>query len=128
MSSYCTFYLKKGNNEPIDFSCYSRATEVYGAFHDYVTYVGNDDDIKYTTLTNELCSNILNDINEEINKLQKRITQYAKHAKDPDTIEMIIDLKEELDNKNFCKDFIEFMQDIVSHGVYNNFEILANID
>lgn len=139
MSSYLTIYIvpkRKSNKEKkryIPLAAYSRSTDIYQYFNESVNpvYIGNGEEIPYTTLTKENVASVLSDFAEDIQKAQARLVEYEKYASNnPDYISEIIELKEYIQDLQYWKDKASFIQDILCDmSIYTEIEeVSCNID
>ena len=135
MSSYLTFYIvpKEENSKPISLISYSRNSEVYQYFNDvlHVAYIGIEE-TQYTELSVSKVDEVISELKNDINKAQKRVSEYEKHASgNAELIEDIISQKEWIEDLEYTLHKVEFIRDIVyesscSWNSYN--KILCNID
>ena len=138
MSSYLSFYIvpkRKSEEEQkqyIILTSYSRNYDIYQYFNDNlnVAYVGNED--KYTTLTAEDITLVINDFKRDIDNASKRLIEYEKYApNNPEYIDEIIELKKYIEDLQYWKDKTSFIADMIedtkfySSGVE---EVCCNID
>ena len=138
MSSYLSFYIvpkRKSEEEQkqyIILTSYSRSYDIYQYFNDNlnVAYVGNED--KYTTLTAEDITLVINDFKRDIDNASKRLIEYEKYApNNPEYIDEIIELKKYIEDLQYWKDKTSFIADMIedtkfySSGVE---EVCCNID
>ena len=142
MSSYLTFYLvpKGENKKPLALIAYSRNNEIYQAYYENANpaFYGNGDEPNYTELTKDLSHHVVNELREDLNKIEKSheakvkalqalpklegeaLEEYLQET--TSTIDYINDLKDTLK-------FVEFIDDIVNDLEYSDFEkVLINID
>ena len=135
MSSYLTFYIvpKEENSKPISLISYSRNSEVYQYFNDvlHVAYIGIEE-TQYTELNVSKVDEVISELKNDINKAQKRVSEYEKHASgNSELIEDIISQKEWIEDLEYTLHKVEFIRDIVyesscSWNSYN--KVLCNID
>ena len=138
MSSYLSFYIvpkRKSEEEQkqyIILTSYSRNYDIYQYFNDNlnVAYAGNED--KYTTLTAEDITLVINDFKRDIDNASKRLIEYEKYApNNPEYIDEIIELKKYIEDLQYWKDKTSFIADMIedtefySSGVE---EVCCNID
>lgn len=137
MSSYLSFYIvpkRKSDSEEkqhIILTSFSRNSDIYQYFWENINpaYCGNEE--KYTTLTKENVRRVIDDFEKDIDSYQKRLIEYEKYAgTQPDYIEEIINLKEEIENLIYWKNKTSFIQDIIEDiSIYDKIEeICCNID
>ena len=142
MSSYLTFYLvpKGEDKKPLAFMSYSRNSDIYQAYYEHanIAFYGNEDNPNYTELTKDLSHYVVNELREDLNKIEKSheakvkalqalpklegeaLEEYLQET--TSTVEYINDLKDTLK-------FTGFIDDIVSDLEYSDFEkVLINID
>ena len=139
MSSYLTIYIvpkRKSDKEEkkyIPLTAYSRSSEMYQYFDENIhpAFIGNSEEVPYTTLTSESIMEVLNDFNNDINKAQTRLTEYEKYAKDnPEYIDEIISMKEYIQDLQYWRDKVSFIEDIIGDmSIYKEIEeVCCNID
>ena len=142
MSSYLTFYVvpKGEDKKPLALMFYSRNSEIYQAYYEnaHPAFYGNGDEPNYTELTKDLSHHVVNELREDLNKIEKSheaklkalqalpklegeaLEEYLQET--TSTIDYINDLKDTLK-------FVEFVDDIVNDLEYSDFEkVLINID
>ena len=138
MSSYLSFYIvpkRKSDKEPkkhIILATYSGSSDIYQYFDENVhpVFIGNSDEVLYTTLTSENIRNVLSDFNEDIHKAQIRLTEYEKYAKDNlEYIEEILSIKKYIEDLQYWRGKISFIEDIIGDmDIYKEIEeICCNI-
>ncbi len=105
MSSYLNIYLlPKEQEKKLLLTNISRNSGVYQAFNEYgVAYAGNEE--KYTRVTPEMMMSIKRDVKEDIDRVNKRLTEFEKHA--AGNIDIINDILSE-------KEYLEELQDTYS--------------
>ena len=139
MSSYLTIYIvpkrksDKEDKKHIPLAAYSRSSEMYQYFDENIhpVFIGNSDEIPYTTLTSESIASVLSDFNEAIHKAQNRLTEYEKYAKDnPEYINEIISMKEYIKDLQYWRDKASFIEDIIGDmNIYKEIEeVCCNMD
>ena len=136
MSSYLSFYIvpKDKDIKTLNLMSYSRNTHIYRYFSEVVNpvYIGMGDEPEYTELTVQKVDEVIEDMKEDINKYQRQISEYEKHAGgNTDIIEYILELKEELDILEQALHKVEFIRDIVYEAScsWNNYnKVLCNVD
>lgn len=142
MSSYLTFYLipKGEDKKPLALMAYSRNSDIYQAYYENANpaFYGNGDEPNYTELTKDLSHHVVNELREDLNKIEKSheakikalqalpklegeaLEEYLQET--TSTIDYINDLKDTLK-------FADFIDDIVNDLEYSDFEkVLINID
>ena len=116
MSSYLTFYAKfKGDDKKHYILSYSRNNEIYQYFDDNLNIAFCYDETKYTEITINDIELVLSNIKEDIDKGEKRLQEYEKHADgNQECIEEIIQIKEYVTDlyKTYYK--ILTIQDMIS--------------
>lgn len=135
MSSYLTFYLKvKEVEKPISLVSYSRSTDIYQYFSENVnpTYIGMDDETKYTELKQSDVDSVIADMNIDIGKAKKRIEEYEKHAGgNQEIIEEILTWKEYIEDLEYWLHKVEFIKELVTEANYSwtsYDKVLCNVD
>lgn len=136
MSSYLKFYIvpKEEGSKPLELICYSRNSYVYQYFNEVVNpvYIGIGDETHYTELTVKNVDDVLEDMKNDINKYQNKISEYQKHADgNSEIIEYILEMKEEIDFLEWALHKVEFIRDLVYEAScdWNEFnKILCNVD
>jgi hypothetical protein len=109
MSSYLTFYAVKGERKFELFS-FSRSHPIYQEFWGNLCLSGGEH-----VLTNNDLDIILTSIREIIDKSEKKISEYEKHASgNQDLIMEIIDLKEFLEETKETYYQILFLNNLLS--------------
>ena len=131
MSSYLTIYLKlKQNDQIIRLFDFSRSTEIYQYFNEIVNPTWADNN--YTKLDDEMLNDVLYEINNEILKIQTKISELRLCAHgNVDIINEILELKELIKSLEYCKTQIYMIKELISHTLYSDnseySEILCNI-
>lgn len=150
MSSYLNFYIVskeskkkyKGdgeeevvmlNTEPLNLISYSRNSDVYRAFDDVlnIAYAGNED--KYTVLTKEKMTEVVDDVKSDLAKAEKRLEVNYKIIKQcyhedvwseiQSSEEYVEELKDTLRQLSFFEELVENVNDD-----YNDLDkVLINI-
>ena len=148
MSSYLNFYLvpkkKEGQSEesePIHLMSYSRNSDVYQNYYDYLNpayYSGADDKVNYTELTPHDAQYVVDKAREDLLKSEKSfddmVTAYKSLDNLPkDTLEdYILDYTSRKQYIDELKDGIrelEFIASLVKDLEFSGFEkVLINID
>lgn len=136
MSSYLTFYLvpKAEDSKPLNLINYSRNTDVYQYFEEvlHVAYIGNGDEKQYTELDTSKVDRVLEELKNDISKVQKRMAEYEKHANgNAEIIEEVISQKEYIEDLEWALHKIEFIRDIVVEATYSYCDynkVLCNVD
>lgn len=121
MSSYLSIYIvpkRKSNKEEkkhIIVAAFSRNSEIYQYFSENInpTFIGS---IKpnYTTITGKSISDVVVDLNKDINSSKDRLAEYEKYAKDnPNYIQEIIELKKYISDLQYTKGEVCFIEEMV---------------
>lgn len=138
MSSYLSIYIvpkRKSNKEEkkhIMVAAFSRNSEIYQYFNENIhpAFIGS---IKpnYTTITRKSISDVVVDLNKDINSSKDRLAKYEKYAKDnPDYIQEIIELKKYISDLQYVQGEVCFIEEMVD-GIdfYDAIEeVCCNID
>ena len=130
MSSYLSFFIvpkRKSPEEPkqhIIIASYSRSTELYQYFDENIHPVWAGNGEKYTPITIENLTLVLNDFNNDIDKAKNRLAEYEKYApKNPDYIQEIIDTKEYIKDLEVWRNKLTFLGDMLDDmPCYENIE------
>lgn len=118
MSSYLSFYIvpkRKSSEEPkkhILLLAFSRSSYIYQYFNDNVriTWIGNNEETPYTTLTMEDIHRVLEDISSDMDSSKRRLVEFEKYAaKNSDYVNEIISLKEYVSELQYVKHQTEFI-------------------
>lgn len=118
MSSYLSFYIvpkRKSSEEPkkhILLLAFSRSSYIYQYFNDNVriTWIGNNEETPYTTLTMEDIHRVLEDISSDMDSSKRRLVEFEKYAaKNSDYVNEIISLKEYISELQYAKHQTEFI-------------------
>lgn len=158
MSSYLTFYLvpkkttkkygfdgsnntedeiKLSEGKPISFLSYSRATDIYQAFHENlnVTYIGMGDEPAYEEVTLDKINYVISEQKNDIEKTKQRLeTNYKmlqNGAKVDDMWEDIHTMEDYLKEQMETLSELQHIKFWVTECVegYNQFEkVLMNVD
>lgn len=115
MSSYLTIYAKlKGAEKPAPLLSWSRNNKVYQACKNYVTYIGNDEKMKFSEITINLINNSIDELKEDNKNSEKYLNEYEKYASNnPDYIQSIVELKEEIEETNRAINELNFVKTMV---------------
>ena len=143
MSCYLTFYgvpRKSKENEhqeqneekPIQIVSFSRNDDIYSYFNENMSIYYCYEETKYTDLSDEKISNVIEDINNDIRSSEKRLYEYEKYAStNPDYIQEILSIKEYIEDLNRALHQTEFIRHMLSECNYeysNGFEkIVCNL-
>ena len=145
MSSYLNIYLvPKGNKDkpkdfplisdaqkPLLFCSFSRNHPIYSAISEAISpkWAGNED--VYTELTTENLGYAIEELNDEIDLMYKKIHEYELHANgNQECIEQLIEYKEMYKDMLKNSENLEFIKWFVSdvNNNYTDFEkVLCNI-
>lgn len=136
MSSYLTFYIKtkEENSKPLHLISYSRNTDIYKYFYENVhpAYIGIDEDTKYSELSVNDIELVIEDMENDISKVKKRIEEYEKHADgNQEIIEEILNWKEYIEDLEYWLHKVKFIKDLVQEASYSwtsYDKILCNVD
>ena len=118
MSSYLSFYIvpkRKSQEEPkkhILLLAFSRNSDIYRYFDENVniTWIGNNEETPYTTLTMEDIHRVLDDISSDMDSSQRRLVEFEKYAaQNSDYVNEIINLKEYISELQYAKHQTEFI-------------------
>lgn len=118
MSSYLSFYIvpkRKSSEEPkkyILLLAFSRSSYIYQYFNDnvHITWIGNNEETPYTTLTMEDIHRVLEDISSDMDSSKRRLVEFEKYAaKNSDYVNEIISLKEYISELQYVKHQTEFI-------------------
>lgn len=129
MSSYLNFYVtpKTENNtkQHLMLLTYSRNNMIYNYFKYNLDIPWAGDEEKYLSLDGKYISIVLTNINDDINKVEKRLTEYEKHSSS-EIIENIIEMKEDLEDLKECRSNIYFIMDLlVTNDIIKDFEEIS---
>ena len=138
MSSYLSIYIvpKRVSEEEkknhIILSAYSRSTLMYQYFKEVVNpvFIGTEES-KYTILNSENIAAVIEDFNNDIKAVTKKITEYEKYAHgNAEYVDAIIENKEYLEELQYWRDKTSFIQDMVEDlSIYSDIEeVCCNID
>lgn len=115
MSSYLNIYIKaKGNDKPIEIVSWSRSDDIYSAIDDVINISWSGEELQYTELTVERINKVIEELKLDIDKADKRIIEYEKHANgNADLIEDILSQKEYREGLDDVLKRIRFLSDII---------------
>ena len=115
MSSYLNIYIvPKKDRTPIEIVSYSSADDIYAAISEVINITWSGEELQYVDLSIENINEIIDDIKQDINKVDKRITEYEKHANgNADLIEDILSQKEYREGLDDVLQRIRFLSDII---------------
>lgn len=115
MSSYLNIYIKaKGNDKPIEIVSWSRSDDIYSAIDDVINIPWSGEELQYTELTVERINKVIEELKLDIDKADKRIIEYEKHANgNADLIEDILSQKEYREGLDDVLKRIRFLSDII---------------
>lgn len=138
MSSYLSIYIvpkRKSEEEEkkhIIVATFSRNTELYQYFDENISpaYIGSKEH-PYTTITRKSISEVIADLDKDIDSSKDRLAEYEKYAKDnPDYIQEIIELKKYISDLQYTQGEVCFIEEMVD-GIdfYEEIEeVCCNID
>lgn len=129
MSSCLNFYVtpKTENNtkQHLMLLTYSRNNMIYNYFKHNLDIPWAGDEEKYLSLDEKCISIVLTNINDDINKVEKRLTEYEKHSSS-EIIENIIEMKEDLEDLKECRSNIYFIMDLlITNNIIKDFEEIS---
>lgn len=138
MSSYLSIYIvpkRKSEEEEkkhIIVATFSRNTELYQYFDENINpaYIGSMKP-NYTTITRKSISDVIVDLNKDIDSSKDRLAEYEKYAKDnPDYIQEIIELKKYISDLQYTQGKVAFIEDMVDIiDFYEEIEeVCCNVD
>lgn len=140
MSSYLNIYLvpkrkdrDKEEKQHLLFASYSRSTDIYEVFNEYVNpiFIGNAEG-NYTSLIKDDVDLMIDGILTDIRNSQERLDVYEQYAsKNEEYIQEILDLREIIRDYKSTHDFLLFLKGLVEDTIdgYNDFEeVCCNID
>lgn len=115
MSSYLNIYIvPKKDRTPIEIVSYSSADDIYAAISEVINIPWSGEELQYVDLSIENINEIVDDIKQDINKVDKRIIEYEKHANgNADLIEDILSQKEYREGLDDVLKRIRFLSDII---------------
>ena len=115
MSSYLNIYIvPKKDRTPIEIVSYSSADDIYAAISEVINIPWSGEELQYVDLSIENINEIIDDIKQDINKVDKRIIEYEKHANgNADLIEDILSQKEYREGLDDVLKRILFLSDII---------------
>ena len=118
MSSYLNIYLQeKGSEKKILLTSYSRSTDIYQTFRETINpaYIGMEGEPKYSELTKQDLSYIINDIDGDLKKVNDRLSFIDKViASNPDLINEALEWKEHKEDLEYTRSQIVFYKDLLS--------------
>lgn len=138
MSSYLSIYIvpkRKSEEEEkkhIIVATFSRNTELYQYFDENINpaYIGSKEH-PYTTITRKSISDVIADLDKDIDSSKDRLVEYEKYAKDnPNFIQNIIELKQHISDLQYTQGEVCFIEEMVdSIDFYEEIEeVCCNID
>ena len=115
MSSYINIYIvPKKDKTPIEIVSYSRADDIYAAIADVINIPWSSEELQYADLSLENINQVIDNIKQDINKVDKRIIEYEKHANgNADLIEDILSQKEYRESLDEVLKRLYFLSDII---------------
>ena len=126
MSSYLNIYIvPKKDKTPIEIVSYSRADDIYAAIADVINIPWSSEELQYADLSLENINQVIDNIKQDINKVDKRIIEYEKHANgNADLIEDILSQKEYREGLDDILKRLCFLLDII----YNAKEGFSDVE
>lgn len=115
MSSYLNIYIKaKGNDKPIEIVSWSRSDDIYSAIDDVINIPWSGKELQYTELTVERINEVIEELKQDIDKADKRIIEYEKHADgNTELIDEILSQKEYRESLDEVLKRLYFLSDII---------------
>lgn len=115
MSSYLNIYIKaKGNDKPIEIVSWSRSDDIYSAIDDVINIPWSGEELQYTELTVERINEVIEELKLDIDKADKRIIEYEKHADgNTELIEEILSQQEYRESLDEVLKRLYFLSDII---------------
>lgn len=115
MSSYFNIYIvPKKDKTPIEIVSYSRSDDIYAAIADVINIPWSGEELQYADLSVENINEVIDNIKQDINKVDKRIIEYEKHANgNSDLIEDILSQKEYREGLDDVLKRLRFLSDII---------------
>ena len=115
MSSYLNIYIvPKKDKTPIEIVSYSRVDDIYAAIADVINIPWSGEELQYADLSIENINEVIDNIKQNINKVDKRIIEYEKHANgNADLIEDILSQKEYRESLDEVLKRLYFLSDII---------------
>lgn len=138
MSSYLSIYIvpkRKSDKEEkkhIIVAVFFRNSEIYQYFDENINpaYIGSKEH-PYTTITRSGISDVISDLDKDIDSSKDRLAEYEKYAKDnPDYIQEIIELKKYISDLQYAQGKVAFIEDMID-GIdfYEEIEeVCCNVD
>lgn len=111
---------------------FSRNTELYQYFDENINpaYIGSKEHL-YTTITRSGISDVISDLDKDIDSSKDRLAEYEKYAKDnPDYIQEIVELKKYISDLQYAQGKVAFIEDMID-GIdfYEEIEeVCCNVD
>jgi hypothetical protein len=122
MSSYLTFYGVKGDNK-FEIASFSRSTDIYQEFWENCNVPCSPAEKE---LTKDMIDDVLESIQDMINKTNNRIIEYEKHAAgNPEMVDDILDSKDFLEDEKRVYHQVEIFYNLltsVEYGGKNRFD------
>ncbi len=141
MSSYLNIYSRnKKNKQRVLLLCYSRSSDMYQALYEHVTFVGNDEEEKYTILNQSTLVYIKESLREQLDNIKTRLELDEKvlfQSRLSD--ELLNELKDSiLSSEEYIRDIEQTLGgiDVIDNLIYTlteynkegEWEIVANYD
>lgn len=115
MSSYMSIYVSfKEKEDKHLIYCVSRSNELYQTLNENLHLQFSGSETIYNEVTELDLSNVLTDIRTEYKSYEKRLVEYEKYAaNNPEYINDILALKEQIDLNNDTYAKISFLRDML---------------
>lgn len=115
MSSYISIYVSfKKKKGKFMIYCTSRSSELYQTLYENLHPQFSGSETIYNEVTELALSNVLTDLRTEYQSYEKRLVEYEKYASNnPDYINDILALKEQIDVYNDTYSKISFLRDML---------------
>lgn len=115
MSSYLSIYVSfKEKEDKHLIYCVSRSNELYQTLNEILHLQFSGSETIYNEVTELDLSNVLTDIRTEYKSYEKRLVEYEKYAaNNPEYINDILALKEQIDVYNDTYAKISFLRDML---------------
>ena len=124
MNFYVTPKTENNTKQYLMLLTYSRNNMIYNYFKYNLDIPWAGDEEKYLSSDEKCISIVLTNINDDINKLEKRLTEYKKHLSSE--IKNIIEMKEDLEDLKKCRNNIYFIVDLlVTNDIIKDFEEIS---
>ena len=136
MSSYLNIYVvpktQSEDTKHLTLMCFSSSHELYSTITECINVAYAGESEIYTDLTEENMLEILQEVSNDITRMEKRLVEYEKYAAhNTDLITEIIESKSYLEELERTKHYVEIIQVLVwntNHG-FNSFKkVCCNIN